>query len=102
MYDGHANSAKIRNLHDKKMHIETCFPAERKYSVCVLNGRLQAHPKSPAIRTHHKSYLIYKNRNIPPACKCPLNTETEFAKDVHGNAGHQLLTACFVTGQSAC
>jgi len=48
--------------------------------VCVLNGKLWAHPKSSAIRTHHKSYIFYKNRSTPPARKCPLNTETEFAK----------------------
>jgi len=37
MCDGHANSAQIRNLRDKKMHIETCFPAKRKYYVCVFS-----------------------------------------------------------------
>jgi len=70
--------------------------------VCVLNGRLQDHPKSYAIRPHRKSYLLYKNRIIPPACKCPLNTEIEFANEVNGNACRHLLTVCFVIGQFTC
>lgn len=79
------------------------LPCRKKVlRVCVLNGRLQGHPKSSALCPHHKSYLYYKNRSIPPAWKCPLNTETEFADDANGNVCRQLLTACFVIGQFAC